>query len=101
MGVCAKSLQSLQCYGLYIVLWTAAPLWTAVAPQAPLSTGFSRQENWSELPFPSTGDLFNPGTQPMSPVSPALAGGVFSTGTSREAPGQVVYRTSNTHFLFY
>ena len=34
--------------------------------------GFSRQEYWSELPFPSPGDLSDPGIEPMSPVSPAL-----------------------------
>ena len=45
-------------------------LWT-VACQAPLSMGFSRQEYWSELPFPSPGNLPNPGTEPASTVSPA------------------------------
>ena len=35
--------------------------------QAPLSMGFSRQEYWSGLPFPSPGDLPNPGTEPVSP----------------------------------
>ena len=58
--------------------------WT-VARQAPLSMGFSRQEYWSKLPFPSPGDLPNPGTKPASPVSPALAGGFFTTSTLREA----------------
>ena len=41
--------------------------WT-VAHQAPLSTGFSRQEYWSKLPFPSPGDLLNPGLEPKSPT---------------------------------
>ena len=49
--------------------------WTA-ALQAPLSMGFSKQENWSGLPFPSLGDHFNPG---IEPASPALAGGFFTT----------------------
>ena len=49
--------------------------WT-VAHQAPLSMGFSRQEYWNGLPFPSQGYLPNPG---MEPVSPALAGGFFTT----------------------
>ena len=40
-----------------------ATLWT-VACQAPLSMGFSRQEYWSGLPFPSPGDLPNPGIEP-------------------------------------
>ena len=46
-------------------------LWT-VARQASLSIGFSRQEYQSELPFHSLEDLPNPGTEPASPVSPAL-----------------------------
>ena len=45
--------------------------WT-VAHQAPLSVGFSRQEYWSGLPFPSPGDLPNPGIEPESTASPAL-----------------------------
>ena len=40
--------------------------WT-VAPQAPLSVDFFRQEYWSELPFPSPGDLAIPGIEPRSP----------------------------------
>ena len=41
--------------------------WT-VACQAPLSMGFSRQEYWSGLPFPSLGDLPDPGMEPGSPA---------------------------------
>ena len=41
--------------------------WT-VAHQAPLSMGFSRQEYWSGLPFPSLGDLPKPGIEPESPA---------------------------------
>ena len=44
--------------------------WT-VAHQAPLSVGFSRQEYWSGLPFPSPGDLPDPGIEPRSPASRA------------------------------
>ena len=43
------------------------------------SMGFSRQEYWSGLPFPSAGDLPNPGIKPASPVSIALGGGFFTT----------------------
>ena len=46
-----------------------------VAYQAPLSMGFSRQEYWSGLPFPSPGDLPRPG---IKPGSPALADGFFT-----------------------
>ena len=42
-------------------------LWT-VAHQAPLSMGFSRQEYWSGLPFPSLGDLPSPAIEPRSPA---------------------------------
>ena len=51
--------------------------------QAPLSMGFSQQEYWSGLPFPSPEDLPNPGTQPVSSV---LAGGFFTT----EPPGEPI-----------
>ena len=44
-----------------------------VAHQAPLSMGFSRQEYWSRLPFPSPGDLPNLGIEPGSPASQADA----------------------------
>ena len=50
-----------------------ATLWTYVAYQASLSMGFSRQEYWSGLPFPSPGDLPNPGIEPVSPTSEADA----------------------------
>ena len=57
---------------LFVTLWT-------VTHQAPLSMGFSRQGYWSGLPFPSPGDLPNPGIEPVSLVSPALAGGFLTT----------------------
>ena len=46
-----------------------------VAHQAPLSMQFSRHASWSRLPFPSPGDLPDPGIEPVSLASPALAGG--------------------------
>ena len=52
----------------FIVQLCATP-WT-VARQPPLSMGFPRQEYWSGLPFPSPGDLPNPGIEPMSLMSP-------------------------------
>ena len=61
--------QSLTCVWLIVAPWT-------VAHQALLSLEFSRQEYWSGSPFPSPGDLPNPG---IEPVSPELAGGFFTT----------------------
>ena len=56
------------CVRLFVAPWT-------VACQAPLSIGFSRQEYCSGLPFPPSGDLPDPGIEPMSLMSPASAGG--------------------------
>ena len=50
---------------LFVTLWT-------VACQAPLSMGIPRQEYWSGLPFPSPGDLPDPGIKPVSHAAPAL-----------------------------
>ena len=44
----------------FMILWS-------IAYQAPLSMGFSREEYWSGLPFPTPGDLPNPGIEPRSP----------------------------------
>ena len=54
-----------------------------VAHQASLSMEFSRQESWSGWPFPTPGDLPDPGIQPMSLASPALAGGFFTTSAAK------------------
>ena len=56
------------------------------AHQAPPPLGFSRQEYWSGLPFPSLGDLPHPETEPASLASPALAGRFFTVRATREAP---------------
>ena len=56
---------------------------TPGAHQAPLPMEFSRQEYWSEwLPFPPLGDLPNPGIEPASLASPALADGLFTTSAT-------------------
>ena len=65
-STCAESLSHVQ---LFATLG-------AVAHQAPLSTGFSRQEHWSGLPLPPPGDLPNPG---IEPTSPALESGFLPT----------------------
>ena len=58
-----------------------------VDAKAPLSMGFSRPEYWSGLPCPPPGDLVNPGVEPESLVSPALADRFFTTSASWEAVG--------------
>ena len=54
-------MKSLSCVRLFATPWT-------VAYQAPPSMRFSRQECWSRLPFPSPGDLPDPGIEPGSPT---------------------------------
>ena len=61
---------TLSCVRLFVTPWI-------VAHQTPLSLEFPRKEFWSELPFPSPGDLPHQGIKPVSPASPALAGGFF------------------------
>ena len=58
------------------VMSNSAIPWS-VACQAPLPMAFSGQESWSGLPFPSPGDLSDPGIEPVSLASPALAGAFF------------------------
>ena len=75
------------------VVFDSETLWT-VACQAPLSIGFSRQEYWSELPFIPPGDLPDPG---IEPVSPAKAGGFFTT----EPPGKPCHCTYSTSLMLW
>ena len=70
-GLVAKSCPTL------VIPWT-------VAHQVPLSMGFPRQEYWSGFPFPSPGDLPNPGIEPSSP---ALQADSLST----ELQGKLMY----------
>ena len=68
--------KSLSCVRLFATPWT-------VAHKAPLSMGFSRQEYWSGLPFPSPGDLPDPGIEHRSPALQADA-------LTSEPPGNAV-----------
>ena len=74
---------------LFITPW-------AVAHQAPRSMGFCRQEYWSGLPFPTPGDLLNPGVKPESLSSPALAGGLFTTSTTWKSESEGCSVVSNS-----
>ena len=73
------------------VVWLFGAPWT-VACQAPLPIESSRQEYWSRLPFPTPGNLPYsresswPRIKPASLVSPALAGGFFTTNATWEVP---------------
>ena len=71
---------------LSVVSDSATP-WT-VAHQAPLSMGFPRQEYWSGLSFPPPGHLPDPG---IEPVSPALAGGLFTTDLPKKPSGAHIF----------
>ena len=69
---------------LFSCVWLFVTLW-AVARQAPLSMGFSKEEYWHGLSCPFPGDLPNPRIEPTSLVSPASAGGFFTTSVTGEA----------------
>ena len=73
-----EAVKVLRCVQLFVTPWTAAR-------QAPLSMGFSRREYSREVLFPPTGDLPDPGMEPASFASPAMAGGFFTTGTTWKA----------------
>ena len=66
---------------LFVTPWT-------VAPQAPLSMGFPRQEYRSGLPFSAPADLLDPGIEPVPSVSPVLAGKFYTS----EIPGKSFYK---------
>ena len=76
---CACVLSHFSHIQLYVAVWT-------VVYQALLSMGFSRQEYRGGLPFPPPGDLPDPGIEPVSLMSPALASGFFTTNATWEAP---------------
>ena len=65
-----------------------------VAYQAPLSMGFSKQEYWSGLPFPSPGDLPDPGIEPGSPSFQADA-------VTSEPPGKPNSLAFSLQFFFF
>ena len=67
MCVCVCVWHRFSCVWLFVTLWT-------ITHQAPLYMEFSRQEYWSGLPCPPSGDLPDPGIEPTSLMSPALAG---------------------------
>ena len=66
----------------------------------PLSMGFSRQEYQSGLQSPSPGDLPNPGIDPISPASPALAGRLFTTEPSGKPHFYHYPAVNSDRFLF-
>ena len=69
--MCAYVLNRFSHAQLFVTPWM-------VAHQAPLSMGFSRQQYWSGLSFPSSGDPPDPGIKPVFLTSPAQAGGFFT-----------------------
>ena len=66
-----------------VILWM-------VAHQGPLSMGFSRQDYWSWLSFPPPGDLLDPGMEPASLMSHALAGRFFTTSIALFLDGNII-----------
>ena len=76
-NVCVRVLSHFSHVRLFVTLWTA---------KAPLSMGFSRQEYWSGLLCPPLGDLPNPGVEPGSLRSPALATWSLNHWANTEVP---------------
>ena len=74
----ACMLSHFSCVRLFVTPWI-------IACEAPLSMGFSRQEYYSGLSCPPPGDLPDTGIEPVYLMSPALAGGFFTTGATWEA----------------
>ena len=75
MDVHLKFFNTHCCFSIFVLMLSHVEL----DPMAPLSMESSRQQYWSGLPFPTPGDLPNPGIEPTSLMSPALAGGFFTT----------------------
>ena len=86
MGMCVLS--CFRCVLLLVTLWT-------VACQAPLSLGFFRQKYWSGLPCTSPGDLLDSGIETTSLMSPALAGGFFTTWEALGCIGNIYSQSSS------
>ena len=78
----SKKMKSLSHIQLFVMPWT-------VVYQVPLSMGFSRQAYWSGLPFPSPGDLSNPGIEPRSPALQADSLPSESPGKPMSSVGQI------------
>ena len=96
---CYWILVSTLVYPVYVshsVVSDSVTPWT-VACQAPLSMEFSRQEYWSGQPFPTPGDLPDPGIKPMSAASPTLAGRFFTLMPPRKPNYHMVYRYLSFH----
>ena len=89
LWVRAKAFQYVQ---LFVTLWT-------VALQAPLSVGFSRQY-WRGLPCPLPGDLPDPGVEPVSLMSPALAGSFFTTSATWEVLNETNIKLTEIRNVF-
>ena len=83
--MCVCMLSRFSCVQLSVTLWT-------IALQALLSMGFAKQEYWRGFPCPPPGDLPNPGIEPSSLVSPALADQFFTTITTwKEMLSTILY----------
>ena len=81
---------------LFVTPWS-------IAHQVPLFMGILRQEYWSELPFPSPGDLPNPGIEPMFLMFLELEGRFFSTRSTWEAQDCTPFKviTQCIHMMEY
>ena len=67
------------------------------SPSGSSAHGLPRQEYWNGLPFPSPGDLLNPGIKPVSLMSPALAAPFFTTSATNTAKQNVLVPCDHVH----
>ena len=88
--VCAKSLQ--------LCLTLCDPMDSSLP--GPLSMGFSRPESWRGLPRPPPGHLPDPGTEPLSPASPAFPGRFFTTSATWEVGLLLLQKWNYTGYIY-
>ena len=84
-----------ECYGICSGAQSCLTLCNLMDCRPPGSSAheFFRQEYWRRVPFPTPGDLPDPGIEPESLASPALAGEVFNTSATWEAHGRMLHLT--------
>ena len=104
------SIRDIKWIAVVAVIWSLSHVWLfcglvdCMNPARLLCLGFPRQGYWNGLSFPSSGHLPNPGIEPVSLMSPALAGGFFTTRattveTTPDVNNSLTGKASSHHYL--